>query len=87
MSRSIKPIPCIARYAHQHLGDPVPVVAEHFTPESGWRAHPWKKRISRSYARRLKREGVTCVGLRMAPGRIADFKIQALLDSASGGLD
>ncbi len=30
---------------------------------------------------------VHCVGLRMAPGRIADFKIEALLDSASGGLD
>jgi hypothetical protein len=66
----------------------VPVIAEHFTPANGWRRDPWKKCISRSYARRLKREGVTCVvGLHMAPGRIADFKIEALLCSASGGLD
>lgn len=87
MSHSIKPIPCVERYARQHHGNPTPLVAEHFTATNGWRAHPSKKRISRSYARRLKREGVTCVGLRMAPGPIADFKIEALLHSASGALD
>ncbi len=87
MGEHIQSIPCVERYAREHDGDPMPVVAEHFTPANGWRRHPWKKRISRSYARRLKGEGVTCVGLCMASGRIADFKIEALLRSASGGLD
>ena len=87
MSHSIQPIPCVERYAREHEGDPVPVIAEHFTPADGWRRHPWQKRISRGHARRLKREGITCVGLRMAPGRIADFKIELLLRSSSGGLD
>ncbi|HEX5308956.1 MAG TPA: hypothetical protein VFW38_07740 [Solirubrobacteraceae bacterium] len=86
MGHSIQSIPCVERYAREHEGDPVPVVAEHFTTKGGWLRHPWKKRISRSYARRLKGEGVTCVGLLMAPGRIADFKIELLLRSSSSGV-
>lgn len=68
-----------------------PVIAEVFRPGSGWltlRGLPlavdrlvrgsYRKRITPSYARKLRREGVTAVSLDMGGGRRADFDIREL---------
>ena len=78
-SHSIKLIPVVAAYAATHEGIAEPVVVQHFIPARGWKRHGWRKRISLSYARSLKNEGVTTVGLDMGNGRIADFRIDELL--------
>jgi hypothetical protein len=79
---STKAIACVESYVREHGGEiTVPVITQHFTPGAGWKRHGWRKRISLSYARRLKREGVTSVGLEIAPGRVAAFRIAELLGS------
>lgn len=86
-SHSLQPIPVVERFVRGLGGENIePVVVHHFKPSSGWRLHGWRKRISGSYARRLRREGVTCVGLEVAPGRVADFRIEELLSSRSNEL-
>jgi hypothetical protein len=86
-SHSLQPIPVVERFVRDHGRETItPVVSQHFKPSDGWRLHGWRKRISISYARRLRREGVTCVGLEVAPGRIADFRIEELLSSRANEL-
>ena len=53
-------------------------IAQTFRPGSGWRTYPGRKRISGSWARRLRREGVTDVALACG-GRLADFRIGELI--------
>jgi hypothetical protein len=48
-----------------------------FTPGKGWKRYPIRKRISRSWARKLRQEGVTTVSL-VSAGREADFRIAEL---------
>jgi hypothetical protein len=56
-------------------GDHHPTIAQTFHPDRGWRRSPGRKRISRSWARQLRREGVT--GLQRTDGvRHADFRTQ-----------
>ena len=78
-SHALRPIPVVAAYAASCDGITEPVVVAHFTPGQGWRRHGWRKRISMSYARRLKGEGVTDVGLDMGGNRVADFRVDELL--------
>lgn len=59
-----------------------PIVREHFTPGQGWRKAPWNKRVSVSYLRDLRRQGVTHVSLGLfSAGRAADFSVAELLRS------
>ena len=84
-SHSLQPIPLVAAYVRRTGGATVtPIVAEHFSPAQGWRRHPWRKRISRSYASSLRRGGVTHVALEVAPGRRADFSLAELTRAGSG---
>lgn len=53
------------------------IVAETFTPETGWKRSPVRKRISGSWARAARRSGITTVALTSA-GRLADFRIEEL---------
>ena len=53
------------------------VIAETFHPDRGWKRPSFRKRISPSWARKLRREGVTGVALASA-GRLADFRIEEL---------
>lgn len=53
-------------------------IAAVFTPGRGWTTYPMHKRISPSWAKKMRREGVTCVALK-AEGRVADFLIEELV--------
>jgi len=59
-----------------------PVIAEEFHPERGWIKPGWNKRITASYARKLRQQGVTFVALRMTDeeGRtfVADYRTSEL---------
>lgn len=55
-----------------------PIVAEEFRPGRGWVRSPMRKRISRSWARKLRSEGVTAVQL-SALGVLADFQIEEVI--------
>ncbi len=51
-----------------------PIVVDEFHPGRGWVTVPgYRKRITPSWARKLRREGITKVGLLIAPNRVADF--------------
>ena len=55
-----------------------PLVSQTFIPGRGWKRYPIRKRVSRSWARKAKLEGVTDVQLSW--GRhLADFRIKELL--------
>lgn len=88
MGYSIKPIAAVAEYFARHhpaLADRTPVVYEEFVPGVGWKRSAWNKRISRNYARALRRMGVTSVGLTPDPDPrygariVADFRIEELV--------
>jgi hypothetical protein len=55
-----------------------PIIVQHFTPEKGWKRHPIRKRVSVSWLRKLRAEGVTDVAL-SSGGRTADFRVAELL--------
>jgi hypothetical protein len=55
-----------------------PIVTHEFTPEKGWVRTNFRKRISPSWARKLKKEGVTAVTLTLNK-RAADFLIVELV--------
>lgn len=57
-----------------------PIIVEAFTPSRGWWLYGFRKCISRSWARKLRTEGIEAV-LLLEPqsGRRADFTIQELL--------
>lgn len=54
-----------------------PTIHETFIPGQGWRRFAMRKRITASYARTLRRSGVTVVAINIG-GRIADFNITEL---------
>lgn len=51
-----------------------PFITATFAPRGGWKRYPGRKRISASWARRLKAQGYTCIEL-SAYGHRADFKL------------
>jgi hypothetical protein len=83
-SRSIQPIPVVKGYFHrwhpEHDGQ-TPIIFEAFGQETGWKRYPVRKRVSRSWLRKLRSEGYTRVSL--AVGQydhiVADFSISELL--------
>jgi len=74
-SYSIQPIPLVASY----FGEPcAPVIAQTFKPGQGWKRYTFAKRVSRSWVRKLKAQGITSVAL-AHNGRLADFTVTELL--------
>jgi hypothetical protein len=55
-----------------------PVIESTFVPERGWVKYPFRKRISPTWARKLRAQGVTSVALRVGD-RVADFTIKELV--------
>lgn len=54
-----------------------PVVHAEFHPNAGWKRQSYNKRISRSWALKLRKQGVTHVALKSGT-RQADFAIEEL---------
>jgi hypothetical protein len=55
-----------------------PIIHQTFTPGRGWTRYPFRKRITRSWARRhLRPSGVTHVAVTDG-ARVADFRIEEL---------
>ena len=53
-----------------------PYIDQYFRPEEGWKYYPFRKRISPSWARKLKADGVTVA---LTDGRRhADFQVSEL---------
>lgn len=59
-----------------------PVITGEFHPSRGWRSQSFRKRVSASWLRKLRKEGVTHVAL-TSEGRSADFSIAELLSSTA----
>lgn len=56
-----------------------PVIEQEFHPDQGWVSRPrWRKKVTQSWLRKLRREGVTLVALRSG-ARSADFGVSELL--------
>ena len=53
-------------------------IAAVFVPSKGWTTYPMHKRISPSWAKKMRREGITSVALK-SEGRMADFQIAELV--------
>lgn len=66
------PWPQVAGY-HYH-----PVVEQVFVPGKGWKRYSFNKRISPSWARKMRAEGITVVALRVDK-HLADFSIAELV--------
>lgn len=58
-----------------------PVIAEAFAPGTGWTRYPIRKRVSLSWLRKMRREGVTSVAI-ACQGRLADFTIAEIIRHA-----
>jgi len=79
---SIQPIKVVEEYVVSHVwedGDVTPVIAQAYHPDKGWKTYPMRKRISVSWALKMRAEGYTTVALEIAPGRLADFAIKELV--------
>lgn len=76
-SRKIQDIAAVRRY----FGTGTAIVAQEFTLDKGWVRCSFRKRVSVSWLRRLRSEGVTHVAL-AAEGRVADFSVAELLREA-----
>lgn len=63
--------------AEAHPRAPHPIVRQVFRPGVGWRRYPTRKRVSCSWARGVRAEGVTAVRLAVGPV-CADFRIEEL---------
>lgn len=57
-----------------------PVIAQTFTPGTGWTRYPHRKRISGNVARQLRAAGVTSLALEHR-GHLADFRIEEMAAS------
>lgn len=82
MSHAIKPIPAIVEHCKMTNTSPeyyTPVIAQAYHEDKGWQTYPFKKRVSVSWIRKMRREGYTAVGLDLGNCRIADFRIAELL--------
>ena len=55
-----------------------PVIDQVFTSDRGWVRYSFRKRISPTWARKLRAQGITRVALRVGD-RVADFTIQELV--------
>lgn len=55
-----------------------PLIRQVFRDGSGWRFHPTRKRISTSWVRKLRADGVTSIQTE-AGGVIADFTVAEVL--------
>ncbi len=77
-SHKTRPIPIVAAY----FGDSgaIPIVESEFTSSGGWRRAAGRKRISASYARKLRTDGVTAVAL-THKNQVADFLLVELMAS------
>jgi hypothetical protein len=64
----------VATTAEYQPGDH-PTIAQTFRPDCGWKRYPMQKRITRSWARKLRAEGVTHLALAYR-GRMIDFCIE-----------
>jgi hypothetical protein len=51
-----------------------PTIGQTFVAGRGWRSYPGTKRVSLTWLRKLRREGVTAVSIRLGT-RLADFDI------------
>lgn len=60
-----------------YCGNGNPVIAQEFSDR--WRTQSYRKRASKSWLRKLRREGITHVAIEIAPRRTADFTIAELL--------
>lgn len=58
-----------------------PVIYQTFTPGKGWTRYPGRKRVSCSWVRKLRREGVTCIAVVSPywPNRVVDVTVAAVL--------
>lgn len=74
-SKSIQPIPVLAQY----FDGETPIITEEFAPGKGWHRTNYNKRVSRSWLRKLKGEGITVVGLTVKGRSTADFSVAELL--------
>lgn len=93
MSHTLQTPPVVARYyaaltehANAAAGriayDNAAIIVQDFHPARGWQPCRMRKRISRSWARKLHREGVTAVAVVPVadPGRApADFTVAELI--------
>lgn len=66
-----------------------PVIKQVFTPGKGWKNHPTNKRVSISWLRKLRDEGVTVIAVAAPthPNRIVDFGIREVcrVEGGTGG--
>jgi hypothetical protein len=89
--RSIQPVPLVTAYAqlvipehtHRHR---TPIIREVFRPGGGWRRISGQQRLSLNKVRSLKRENVTAIGVEIARGRVADFRVDELLGRQRGAM-
>jgi hypothetical protein len=84
----VKPVPALAEYigarsseAGLNVGNPI--IVQEFVPGRGWQDTGWRKRASVSWLRKLRREGVTSVGVYTPWGSVADFAVAELLRGTS----
>lgn len=74
----------VPAYVRAYFGDGCtqrdthPVITSVFRSGPGWTTTGYRKRVSASWLRRLKREGVTAVVL-TSGGRSADFGVEEIL--------
>jgi hypothetical protein len=79
MSYTIEPIPAVMAYFGDGL---IPTIVQTYRPDKGWQPYLFKKRVSRSWVRKLRElYGVTWVALEHPSrrGRPVDFRVEELL--------
>ena len=76
--------PIVAEYFRRRGNFDHPIIAQVFTPGSGWKRHPLKKRLSYNEVRKLRAAGATHLCLE-AGGQVADFTCYELVRSYSTG--
>jgi hypothetical protein len=86
-SHSTRRISVVTNYLQRHhteYAGQIPYIHETFDPYHGWKQYPFKKRVSRSWLRRLASEGITRVALAVGPFNyiVIDWDIRELLRSA-----
>lgn len=79
MRQAQVPPPVKRYFAH----DEHPIIIQEFTPGKGWVRTNFKKRVSRSWVRKLKAQGVTAVALngkdKNGQEVVADFTVKEIL--------
>lgn len=77
-----------AERSYGHGGTCAVYVAQAFKPGEGWKRYPFNKRISVSWARKMRREGYVAVALTDTPRpldvslramRVADFTLNEIV--------